>query len=246
LVEYHKELGASLAQTLMPFVGAMDARGEKERLRQVLIQGTRAALLVSWPVEVLLWYRGETFIALWMGPQFAAPAAAVLRILLISNFLMAGHSVSGNITFGLGKHKVFALWRVGEAAANLVMSLILVRIMGINGVAWGTTIPSLFIHVLFWPMFITRLVGMPLSEYVIQAWGRTAIAVLPFAFACYFVEGHWQPARLIDFVLQTAVTLPVLILGLAVVFQGDLRSSLNDPDGALRRVMKRKATQPAA
>jgi len=235
LIEYHKELAASLAQTLMPYVGAYDARGEQERLRQLLIYGTRAALLVSWPIEVLLWFRGETFIALWMGRQYAGPAAAVLRILLLSNFVMGGHTVSGNITFGLGRHKPFALWRIGEAAGNLLLSIILVQKIGINGVAWGTTVPSLVVNVLIWPLFIARLLGISLWTYVFQAWIRTAFAVLPFAYACYFVETHWTTSHLIDFVWQSAVTSPLLVFGLIAIFWPDLRRDANNPEGVLRR-----------
>ena len=50
------------------------------------------------------------------------------------------------------KHKRIALWAIGEAVANFALSIILVRRIGIYGVAWGTTIPSVIVELFLWPI----------------------------------------------------------------------------------------------
>ena len=59
------------------------------------------------------------------------------------------------------KHKRLAFWAIGEAVANLVLSVILVRKIGIYGVAWGTAIPSIFIELLLGP--VSKLVEIPVT-----------------------------------------------------------------------------------
>jgi hypothetical protein len=84
-------------------------------------------------------------------------------------------------------------------------------------------------------LLLARLLRISLWTYVFQAWIRTAFAVLPFAYACYFVETHWTASHLIDFVWQSAVTSPLLVFGLIVIFWPDLRRDANNPGGVLRR-----------
>ena len=56
-----------------------------------------------------------------------------------------------SIMMATDKHKPVAKWAVIEAVLNLSLSLILVKTIGIYGVAWGTSIAMAFVHLIFWP-----------------------------------------------------------------------------------------------
>ena len=142
LIDYHRQFNGAMAQTFTPVASGMGARGETGQLRQLLFHGTRAALLVAWPIEIVLFIRGETFINLWMGPQYGAVSGAVLRVLLLSNFFIAGNGVSANICFGLGRHRPYAFWQCGEALANLALSLALVQVFGTHWRGVGNDHPQ--------------------------------------------------------------------------------------------------------
>ena len=86
-----------------------------------------------------------------MGDQYAQPSGTVMQILLISVVLGSANTTSAGIVYGMEKHKRLAFWAIGEAVANLVLSIILVQKIGIYGVAWGTAIPSIFIELLSGP-----------------------------------------------------------------------------------------------
>jgi O-antigen/teichoic acid export membrane protein len=223
LIEYHRQPGAALAQTLMPVASSLDVRGDPAGMLRLLVQGTRVSMLVCWPIEIVLFIRAETFIGLWIGPQYAQISAAILRILLLSNFFIGGNQVSANLTFGTGKHKAFAIWQSAEAVANLVLSIILVRRMGITGVAWGTAIPSFVTQAVLWPVYICRVVKCDLRGYLWQAWGKTAIAMIPFTAGCLWTERHLAPAHISSLFLQVAALLPVLFAAAGIVFWQDVR-----------------------
>ncbi len=222
LIMYARQIVASMTTTFGPLASTFEAQGSQKDLRRLLINGTRAALLVSLPVELALFLRGETFISLWMGPQYAHPSGTVLRILLLSLIVCTGSAASGGIVYGMEKHKRVAKWGLMEAAANLGLSIFLVRRIGIDGVAWGTTIPSLIIEMVYWPPYICHLVDIRLGTYVWQTWIRTGLAALPYAVGCYMVERFWPAHNLAFFLLQIALMLPLFPLTLAVVFRREI------------------------
>lgn len=222
LIMYARQIVAAMTTTFGPLASTFEAQGSQRDLQSLLIQGTRAALVVSLPIELALFLRGETFISLWMGPQYGHPSGTVLRILLISLIVCTGSAASGGIVYGMEKHKRLAKWAVLEAAANLGLSIFLVRRIGIYGVAWGTTIPSLIIEVVYWPPYICNLVGMQIRSYLWQTWGRTVLAAVPYGVACYFVERYWPVRNLAFFFLQIAVLLPLFPLALALIYRAEL------------------------
>jgi len=222
LIMYARQIVGAMTTTFGPLASTFEAQGSQQDLRRLLIQGTRAALLISLPIELALFLRGETFIFLWMGPQYAHPSGTVLRILLLSLIVSTGSAASGGIVYGMEKHKRLAKWAILEAAANLGLSIFLVRRIGIYGVAWGTTIPSLVIEVVYWPPYICHLVGMPVRSYLWQTWGRTVLAAVPYSVACYFVERYWPVQNLAVFFLQIAILLPLFPLALALVYRTEL------------------------
>lgn len=222
LINYARQIVSSMTTTFGPLASTYEASGQSDKLQRLLIQGTRAALIVSLPIELALFFRGHTFIGLWMGHEYAGPSGTVLQILLISMIVGSANTTSGGIVYGIEKHKVIAFWAILEGAINLGLSIYLVRRIGIYGVAWGTTIPSVFIELLLWPPYISRLVGIPMWQYLWQTWIRTALAAVPFAAACYLADRYWTATNLFTFFLQILALLPVFALSLAAMFWREL------------------------
>lgn len=218
LLAYARRVVSSMTQTFTPLASSYEAEGRMDSLRRLLIQGTRAALVISLPIELALFFRGHTFIRLWMGEQYAHPSGTVLQILLISLIFTSANTTSYGIVSGIAKHKRVAYWGIVEAALNLLLSIVLVRQIGIYGVAWGTTIPSLLVEMVLWPPYICGLVEMPLRHYLWQTWIRTGLATVPFALGCYLADRHWAVNSMPQFFLQIGALLVLFVLGLFLVF----------------------------
>jgi len=221
VINYARQIVSSMTTTFTPLASTYEASGNVESLRRLAIHGTRAALLISLPIEVALFFRGHTFIRLWMGDQYAQVSGNVMQILLLSVVLASANTTSAGIVYGMEKHKRTAWWASGEAVANLVLSISLVRYIGIYGVAWGTTIPSVFIELLLWPRFIAKLVDIPVRTYLWQTWVRPAVTVVPFALACALAERYWPARNLAIFFLQIAALLPLIPLMVFLIFRGE-------------------------
>jgi len=228
LIGYLRQIVSSMTTTFTPLASTFEAEGSHQNLRRLLIHGTRAALLISLPIEAALFFRGHTFIRLWMGQQYAQPSGTVMQILLLSVVFSSANVTSGGIVYGMAKHKRIALWAMGEAAANFILSVILVRRIGIYGVAWGSAIPSIIIELLLWPTYISKLVQIPVGTYLWQAWIRTTLVAVPFAIACALAERFWPVHNLALFFLQIAALLPLLPLTLALVFRDEVMAQARE------------------
>ncbi len=91
-----------------------------------------------------------------------------LIILSIPLGLAIAQSVSTRILYGTSCLRWFARACMAEAAANLLLSLALVKPLGIAGVAWGTTIPNIVLN-LGLAVYICRLLGVGGGEYLRRA-----------------------------------------------------------------------------
>jgi O-antigen/teichoic acid export membrane protein len=225
----------------MPLASNFEARGEQEQLRRLLIQGTRGALLVALPIALALFFRGHTFIQLWMGDQYAHVSGTVLQILLVAQIFSIANFTSGNIAFGLAKHRPFALSVVSEALANLILSIFLVRRIGIYGVAWGTIIPNLLVQFVFWPRYICKLLGISVWPYLWQSWIRPFFVAVPFGVACYFTDHVWTATHLPRFFAQILALLPIYFAMFIVCFWREVDWQLRPRFGWLYGSSGRKA-----
>ena len=239
LIAYTRQIVTSMTTTFTPLASTFDAQGSHEHLRRLLIQGTRAALIISLPISAGLFFRGHTFIRLWMGEQYAQPSGTVMQILLLSVVFTCANEACGGIVYGMEKHKRIAFWALAEAAANVALSVVLVRHIGIYGVAWGTTIPSVIIQVLLWPRYISAVVGISIRTYLWQAWFRAALSVIPFALGCALTERFWPVYHLPTFFLQMAALFPLVPMMLAFVFRKEVTAQA-------RRWMHRSYAPPRA
>jgi O-antigen/teichoic acid export membrane protein len=245
-LDYLGQLGASLAQTFMPVASSLAVGERSAELRRLLIQGTRAALFVSLPIAWVLFFRSHTFIGLWMGPQYSETSGKILRILLISSIAINGNRVGGNIILGLGKHKRFALWQLCEAMANLALSVYLVRKIGITGVAWGTVVPSLISQLLLWPRYLSKVLGLTVWRYFWDGWIRAVLATTPFGVICFWIDHRWATPSMAVFLLQIAVALPSVPLGIILLFWPEVNSQLRTPGSLFRKMFLAKRNRMAA
>jgi O-antigen/teichoic acid export membrane protein len=218
LAMYSGQVSAAMGSTFIPMASGMDATGQTKNLQRLLLRGSQAALGLMLPIGITLLLRGKTFIGLWMGPQYSHTSGTILQILLISQFFTIANSTAGQIAFGVDKHKSVAKSAAIEAVFNLSLSLILVKTIGIYGVAWGTAISMSVVHLIFWPRYVRKELGVPIRTYLWEGWIKITLCAIPFAVASVLVDRHLHVSSLVSFFGQVLLTLPVYFLGVLMIF----------------------------
>lgn len=179
LVRYLRQLAYGMGNVFSPAASDIEARQEKERLGKLLIYGTRYAAAVILPAAALLALLGREFLALWMGPRFAAESGTVLIILLLSQAIAMAQFPAGAVLYGLNRHRHLAWILLAQALVKVVLSLALIPTYGILGAALGTAVPEILASLVLIPILVTHFVGVPLVLYLRQAFFCPLASLIP-------------------------------------------------------------------
>jgi len=174
LVEYAKTLLRTITTTLTPGVSAMEARGDHAGIRRLFLTATRWVLYIVLPVNLGLWFFGQPFLARWIKPEFVAESFPTVAILALTLSVGVAQSVASRILYGLGRLRLFARLALAEAGVNLVLTLVLVRPLGVEGVAWAVAGPNLVFCALVIGYAALQL-GASAGDYF-RAWLRPLLA----------------------------------------------------------------------
>lgn len=194
LVDYATEVVSSLAQVFVPMSSQSDATGDMARLRKIFVAGNRACAMVIFPISAMLIILGKSVIEAWVGKRYVATSYPVLLVLLIPSTLMLAQAASGRILFGMGRHRTWAWVVLAEGAANLVLSIVLVRRFGILGDAVGTAIPLACSMLFFLPHHLCRLLRIPLGKYLREAFVLPLALCAPLVVTLLWMR-HWFVAH---------------------------------------------------
>ncbi len=169
LVEYASSLCSNITRVFTPRFTTLQSSNAAGELHRLYLFAMRfAGMVVSVLGAGVLLY-GRDFIRLWVGPSYVsgpwtARSDVVLTILMLANLPRMLQSVSWQLLYGVGRVR-FLMWlNVGEAVANLGLSLLLVRFYGPAGVALGTLFPLLISHVLILPVYICGTFSIRISD----------------------------------------------------------------------------------
>jgi O-antigen/teichoic acid export membrane protein len=95
---------------------------------------------------------------------------------------------SGIILLGMSRHKILAQVAAVEGVLNLVLSIVLVKHMGLMGVAVGTVVPHAISVVVVIPLYTLRATGLSVREYIAQAYARPLLSAIPTGALCYVLS----------------------------------------------------------
>jgi O-antigen/teichoic acid export membrane protein len=121
------------------------------------------------------------------------------------------------VLIAVGRHRaVTGIW-IGEAIANLVLSIVLVRRIGLVGVAVGTLAPLVVGHLIIMLGAACRAVGVSIARCVYETTRPAAIAAAVAAAACAIVRVARPPASASAVLTEAALVGLTYVASLATV-----------------------------
>jgi O-antigen/teichoic acid export membrane protein len=211
LVHYLSKFIGAMTQVLHPYASDQEARGNTEKLKQIIVQGTKWCLLLVLPIALTYIILGKTFIGLWMGPQYAEMSGTILIIAAIGRIMWLSQSSTGNILLGIGKHKVITSANIATGAASIVLSALLIQRFGLIGVALGTSV-ALSVFQVFIVMYICKTFRIPIAQYVRDAYLGPLLATIPFSAGLFVIQAFAKPTHLVLFFAEVLLALPLFII----------------------------------
>jgi O-antigen/teichoic acid export membrane protein len=205
IVDYAQEFVSSLAQVFVPMSSQSEAVGNLDRVRKIYIAGNRVCAFLILPITAILIVFGKHIIRIWVGGRYVSYSYPVLVVMIIPFALMLAQAASTRILFGLGKHQTMAAVTVIEGVANLILSIALVRPLGIVGDALGTAIPLSFTCLVFLPRHMKKQIGVPVGTFLREAYTLPILLTLPLVAALLLTNRFFYPRNLIQLVIETLV-----------------------------------------
>jgi len=210
-----QQLTSQLNGALFPAVVDSDATQRRDHLQTILIQGTKLSLALAAPLCLGLISLADPLIRRWVGSQFSAsvlPLQIMLTIVLVRNV-----TASANLILrGAGEHRLLTVTNAATAVVNVLLSIALVRPIGLLGVALGTLIPVAASGVFVLYPAACRRVGVsltrPLVEAVWPAMWPAAIMIVALR-----LGQRMAPSTLFEVALHLAVG-GLIYLGLFIAF----------------------------
>jgi O-antigen/teichoic acid export membrane protein len=221
LVEYPASIVVSLSQIFTPMASHVDSTGDRAALRAIFVAGSRACALVIFPICAFLMIFGKSIIELWMGTRYEA-SYSILLVLILPKTLLLAQSSSVKILLGLGRQRTLALVFLADGLANLLLSIVLLRHLGIIGVAIGTAVPLTCTSVLFLPRHLCRMLGIRVRDFLRQAYLLPIGLTIPTAGVLLFVRQQLRPSSFAELLLQAAPA--GLLYGLGLICFGFTKS----------------------
>jgi O-antigen/teichoic acid export membrane protein len=214
LLDYAAEVVSSLAQIFVPMSGQSHATGKTDRLRTILVAGNRACAFIILPIAATLIILGKSVIAAWVGTRYIAASYPVLLVLVVPMTFALAQAASVRILYGMAKHQALAWVTLMESIANLILSIALIRPMGIVGDALGTAIPLLCTSLFFMPRHLCRLLGVRVMTFVREAYSLPLLMVSPLVLMLLLMRRWFFARTYLEVGMQISIAFVPYALGL--------------------------------
>ena len=213
LADYQRQLASQFNGLLFPVAVRLGAGMRSAALESMLVEGTRIALILVTGVTICAIGFSEPLLARLMGPGSEA-GVVPFWVLAITGIVLVGQGPLGNILLGTGRHRLVAFVSLGEALANLALSVVLVRRFGMLGVAVGTGVPVVVANLFILLPAAAGQFGMTSWTFLRRVLPAPAAGVIPAVVTCAVLRSRYPPASmgailaegaLVGFVYLTAV-----------------------------------------
>ena len=208
IVQYFQSVGQALGGVLMPGVVKLveSGAGSKE-LQNEMIRIGRYAFTMLGLIFVGFLVNGRSFIRLWAGAEYEQGYYVAL-MLMFAHMIIMTQSIGTQILWAKNKHQLQSVIKFVIVAANILLTIILIRWDPLMGAAIGTVISLLLGDVLSMNIVFKKEIGISLKAYytglfkgilpclLLSALAGTGVKLLP-------VSG--LPGLILNVLVMTAV-----------------------------------------
>jgi O-antigen/teichoic acid export membrane protein len=212
-------LAAQFASQILPLASTLDAQHARSQLRSLYIVGTRLTLALFLPVGIVITALAAPILGFWVGPAYSNYAHLVL-ILTLAGFIDMSQWPAGLILQGMARHHVLAAMSLLSGVGNLVLSLVLVRVMGLTGVALGTLIPTSIVCLGIILPYSMRVIGVGLREFIADILAPVLLPALPMVAVVFILKTLLGVNSLIGLLAVMAASMLVYAVAYLIMAAG--------------------------
>lgn len=240
LSEMPQLLTEQFMKVIVPLASQLDAENDHVRLRTLYLASSRITLAIFLPMALGVMILAQPFLRAWVGAPYDQYAYLVV-ILTLASLIDTSQWPAGAILQGIGRHRLLAIIVLGAAFANLGLSLGLVRVLGLAGVALGTLIPATIEGLFFVLPYVMRVNRINFRTVLTEIFLPAFLPALPMAITLYGLREIVQPVSLFSIAAVGGIGLLVYVIGYMIFSAGRVERDLGRDvwHGALRFTRQR-------
>jgi O-antigen/teichoic acid export membrane protein len=227
LAELSEAVVVQCVRVIMPLASELHAGADTRKLRTLYIAASRVAIGIAMPVAVVLALLGGEILTLWVGPSYAAYAQLV-AILAVAYLARSSQRPAFEVLQGMARHHLIAITSVASGAASIILSIVLLPLFGVYGVAVGALVPSVVSSLGVVMPFANRTLRVSRHQAVREIWLPVALPATTAAAALWMLRRQFDGPSLEMVVAGCALTFVTYAVGYlsmpAAVFERRLLS----------------------
>ncbi|NLE59846.1 MAG: oligosaccharide flippase family protein, partial [Planctomycetes bacterium] len=166
LVRHARTFMTKFSMVLVPSTSALQAQGQNDRLRDLLIKGTRYGLLMALPVTIGIVVLGGQLLRVWMGPEYST--ALLAAMLALGHLAFISHIPAMDMIAGMKAHGRPALVNLDAGIMTPLLVLLALGVLktGLVGAAVSATVPMTIVYGLYIPTYACRTFDTSIDGYL--------------------------------------------------------------------------------
>ncbi|MGE0075611.1 MAG: oligosaccharide flippase family protein [Sphaerochaetaceae bacterium] len=177
VTEYSFLLTKQLVNVLTPLISELKAKQEDETIRYLLLDLSKYIMATGFLITGSVYVFARELLVFWVDEYFAV--VTIPLILLITSFVIAvPELVASNVLTMTGHHRFSAVSAGLSTGINIVTSLLLIRPLGLTGVALGTVISSFVVSTVVVPAKAANVYHFSYMKYITRVYLPAAIPTL--------------------------------------------------------------------
>jgi O-antigen/teichoic acid export membrane protein len=189
-------LAEQFLMLIFPIASELHAENNESQLQLLYVISTRITLAVVLPIGCCLIVLGGPILSLWVGEEYA-PYAYLVLILTVASMIDTSQWPAGFVVQGMARHHFNSVVAFMTGVTNLALSLLLVRSLGLAGVALGTLIPTTVFCLGFILPHVRRVVGIKWQRVFAEMLLPPLLPLVPSVIVLVVLREALQPASVL-------------------------------------------------
>lgn len=194
LIIYIGLIVKGITRVTLPLSSHLSAQGETDKIRRMMLLIPKYIFPFYIFIAIQFYFLGENFISLWLGDGFYY-TYVIFCVFMIAQIGIMSHDTMIESVVGMGHNRFVSFLALIEAISNVLLSLYLVKIWGLVGVAIGSVIPMTISRYFIVPVYCCRLININFKMHLKNILLPAAVCSLPCILATYEIKEIISPTN---------------------------------------------------
>jgi len=209
LLLYLMDFIVGISYVILPLAAKLQVEERMDALRFEFLKWTKMATAIVSCSALFLVVFGPSFLSFWVGPAYGDTGGKLLSILLFGAFFMLPmRGVAVPILMGIGRPAKATVAIIVTGIASIALSFALIGRFGLEGVAWGVTLPGICLSAALM-LFVCRDLAIPPLRYLIHTMPLPVLGLALALPVLWVWKQEFQPSGLISLGIAGVFTVAV-------------------------------------